>query len=141
MQTRRNLGRIIELAERHDAALYQARKQSKEKHRSPNPRKPQHNNASNNNNNANKPRSGNTNKGSPNKFRKYTKLAPQLREQLIKEGKCLYCRETGHQVANCPKAKKRLNNDWRKPSTAAMTVEDSDIEASAAAITPANWRL
>ena len=30
---------IIKLAERHDAALYQARKQSKEKHRSPNLRK------------------------------------------------------------------------------------------------------
>ena len=40
---------IIELAERHDAALYQAWKQSKEKHRSLNPRKPQHNNASNSN--------------------------------------------------------------------------------------------
>ena len=103
---------IIELAERHDAALYQAQKQSKEKHRSPNLRKLQHNNASNNNNNANKPHSGNTNKGSPNKFKKYMKLTPKLREQLIKEGKCFYCQETGHQVANCPKAKKKLNNDW-----------------------------
>ena len=67
------------------------------------------------------------------------KLTPELWEQLIKEGKCLYCQETGHQVANCLKAKKKLNNDWQKPSTAAMTVEDLD-EASAAAIMPVNWR-
>ena len=67
---------IIELAERHDAALYQARKQSKEKHRSLNPRKPQHNNASN----SNKSHPGNTNKGSPNKSKKYMKLTPKLRE-------------------------------------------------------------
>ena len=99
---------IIKLAERHDAALYQAQKQSKEKHRSPNPRKPQHNNASN----SNKSHPGNTNKGSPNKFRKYMKLTPQLQEQLIKESKYLYCQDTGHQVANCPKVKKKLNNDW-----------------------------
>ena len=100
---------IIELAERHDAALYQAQKQSKEKYKSLNLRKLQHN--SNNTSNNNKSRPGNTNKGSPNKFKKYMKLAPKLWEQLIKEGKCLYCRETGHQVANCPKTKKKLNND------------------------------
>jgi len=67
---------IIELAERHDAALYQVWKQSKEKHRSLNPRKPQHNTASN----SNKSRPGNTNKESPNKSKKYMKLTPKLRE-------------------------------------------------------------
>ena len=52
---------IIELAERHDAALYQARKQSREKHKSSTPRKshPNNNNANNNANNANKSRPGN----------------------------------------------------------------------------------
>src|SRR5436305_14843766 len=86
---------IIKLAERHDAALYQARKQSKEKHRSPNPRKPQHNNASN----SNKSHPGNTNKGSPNKSKNYTKLTPELPQQLINEAKCLYCRATRHHLA------------------------------------------
>ena len=63
-------------------------------------------------------------------------MTPELREQLIKEGKCLYCRETGHQVANCPKKKSNSDN-WRKPFTAAITVEE---EPSTAAIMPTNWR-
>ena len=32
----------------------------------------------------------------------YTKLTPELRAQLIKEGKCLYCRKHGHMALSCP---------------------------------------
>jgi hypothetical protein len=32
----------------------------------------------------------------------YTELTPELRIQLIKEGKCLYCRKHGHMALSCP---------------------------------------
>jgi Retrotransposon gag protein len=32
---------------------------------------------------------------------KFTKLTPDLREQLIHEGRCLYCRKPGHTLAEC----------------------------------------
>lgn len=35
------------------------------------------------------------------------KLTPELRQQLIKEGRCFYCRETGHVALECPKRKKK----------------------------------
>lgn len=38
-----------------------------------------------------------------------TKLTPELRQQLIREGKCLYCREQGHIAVNCPKKKNNPN--------------------------------
>ena len=34
--------------------------------------------------------------------RQFTKLTPELRQQLIREGKCLYCRKPGHIAINCP---------------------------------------
>lgn len=34
---------------------------------------------------------------------KIAKLTPELREKLRKEGKCFFCRESGHMVKNCPK--------------------------------------
>ena len=33
----------------------------------------------------------------------FTKLTPELRAQLMREGKCLYCREKGHMREQCPK--------------------------------------
>ena len=33
------------------------------------------------------------------------KLTPELRQKLIKEGRCFYCRETGHRALACPKRK------------------------------------
>ncbi len=32
----------------------------------------------------------------------FTKLTPELKQQLIKEGKCLYCRQPGHKAMECP---------------------------------------
>lgn len=34
-----------------------------------------------------------------------TKLTPELRQQLIKEGKCFYCRKPGHRALQCPEKK------------------------------------
>lgn len=34
------------------------------------------------------------------------RLTPELRQQLLKEGKCFYCREPGHVAAKCPKRPK-----------------------------------
>jgi hypothetical protein len=41
--------------------------------------------------------------------RRFEKLTPQLRAQLIREGKCLYCREPGHMAMDCPKKKMHPN--------------------------------
>lgn len=35
------------------------------------------------------------------------KLNPELKRILIQEGRCFYCRETGHTVATCPKRSKQ----------------------------------
>ena len=35
------------------------------------------------------------------------KLTPELRQKLIKEGRCFYCRETGHRALACPKRKQQ----------------------------------
>lgn len=35
------------------------------------------------------------------------RLTPALRQQLIKEGKCFYCRKKGHMALNCPERKPR----------------------------------
>ena len=40
-----------------------------------------------------------------------TRLTPALREQLRKEGKCYYCREAGHVLADCP-----LRKNTTKPN-------------------------
>ena len=36
---------------------------------------------------------------------RFPKLTPEVRQQLIKEGRCLYCRDKGHLAINCPKKK------------------------------------
>ena len=33
---------------------------------------------------------------------KFTKLTPEQREQLRREGKCFKCRQAGHMVNTCP---------------------------------------
>src|SRR2546429_8415829 len=40
-------------------------------------------------------------------FKHHPKLTPELRKQLMAEGKYLFCREKGHILPNCPK---RLQN-------------------------------
>ena len=40
---------------------------------------------------------GNAPKNSPRE-----KLTPELKEELIKQGRCFYCRNPGHLAINCP---------------------------------------
>ena len=44
----------------------------------------------------------------------FTKLTPEIREQLKQEGRCLYCREKGHVVQNCQKLKTKHPKDQRQ---------------------------
>lgn len=41
--------------------------------------------------------------------RRYNPLTPELRQQLIKEGKCFYCRQPGHTALACSTKKQRPN--------------------------------
>ena len=45
----------------------------------------------------------------------FTRLTPELRAKLMAEGKCLYCREAGHFIDNCPKRSGPGNG--RRPAT------------------------
>ena len=102
---------IVTLAERFDAAMFQAKKLStsssgsspSKSNRKSFQRSPNHHHKGNGNSN-----SSSSSSSSPRKpFTKtFTKLTPEIREKLIKEGKCLYCREPGHKVADCPKKPK-----------------------------------
>jgi hypothetical protein len=47
----------------------------------------------------------------------YKKLTPEERTRLIAEGRCLYCREQGHFVADCTVPRKPLQNQPRSPFT------------------------
>lgn len=47
-------------------------------------------------------------------FKKIEKLTPETRAQCIKEGRCLFCREPGHIVVNCPKKNKINPNGQRQ---------------------------
>ena len=40
---------------------------------------------------------------------KFKRLTPQERQRLMDEGKCLYCREAGHMLRDCPE-RNRLGN-------------------------------
>jgi hypothetical protein len=50
--------------------------------------------------------------------KRYTRLSRDEKEQRFKKGQCFYCKETGHFVNNCPKAKKgaQKGNNWKKPN-------------------------
>src|SRR5436190_10312821 len=64
--------------------------------------KPQNQHSRNNGN------SSSSSSSSPRKpFQKtFQKFTLEVHEKLIKEGKCLYCQESGHKVATCPKKPK-----------------------------------
>jgi hypothetical protein len=47
----------------------------------------------------------------------FTKLTPQERTRLIAEGRCLYCREQGHFVADCTVIKKPRTEPPKTPFT------------------------
>ena len=51
-----------------------------------------------------------------NSRKNYTQLSKEEKEQRFKKGQCFYCKETGHYVSECPKAKKNgSQGNWRKP--------------------------
>src|ERR1700716_802251 len=116
---------IVKRAERHDSALHQAKLLGgkggltfrKE------PKRASQGTSGDEGNDARGHRSGSRQAGQrPRKV--FTKLTPEVRAQLLKEGKCLYCRETGHVVAQCPKKPKTDRTSvWKRPaaSTAATT--------------------
>ena len=41
-------------------------------------------------------------------FKRHPKLTPELRKQLMAEGKYLFCLEKGHILLNCPKCPQNL---------------------------------
>src|SRR5213078_2820303 len=43
-------------------------------------------------------------------FKRHLKLMPELRKQLMAEGKCLFCHEKGHILLNCPKHPQNLKS-------------------------------
>ena len=73
------------------------------------------------------PRPGNSRQSSMPKppFKRHQKLTPELWKQLMAEGKCLFCREKGHILPNCPKRPQNLKS-------ANVT---SKLEVTSAAIT------
>ena len=40
-------------------------------------------------------------------YKQLAKLTPELRQRLIKEGKCFFCREPGHMAQQCPRRQER----------------------------------
>src|SRR3982074_2087972 len=120
---------IIALAEKHDSAMFQARRQDNNQQRKK---------SFNKNKGFQKPfQPGFQNKGkgkAPNNRpqRNYTphpKLTDELRAQLIKENKCLFCREPGHTLAQCTKRPKNPRYTDKKPA-----ITSSATEISSAAI-------
>src|SRR5947207_6940319 len=72
------------------------------------------------------PRPGNSHQSSTPKppFKHHPKLTPELRKQLIAEGKCLFCREKGHILPNCPQHPQNLKsvNVTSKPEVTSATI-------------------
>src|SRR5256886_2496392 len=119
---------IVQLAERFDAARVMAKRQNGDsslKNKKPFQKRPSYAqvltmpSAS--------PRPGNSRQPSTPKppFKRHQKLTPELRKQLMAEGKCLFCREKGHILLNCPKCPQNL-----KPVNVT-----SKLEVTSAAIT------
>src|SRR5947207_7117560 len=97
---------IIQLAERFDAARVMAKRQNVDsllKNKKPFQKRPRY--AQGLTTPSTSSRSGNPRQPSTPKppFKRHLKLTPELRKQLMAEGKCLFCREKGHILPNCPK--------------------------------------
>src|SRR5437764_15380497 len=60
-------------------------------------------------------------------FKRHLKLTPELQKQLLAEGKCLFCREKGHILPNCPKRPQNLKStnviSKSEVTSAAITVK------------------
>src|SRR5438552_8086374 len=72
------------------------------------------------------PRPGNSRQSSTPKppFKRHQKLTPELQKQFMAEGKCLFCREKGHILPNCPKRPQNLKsaNVTSRPEVTSATI-------------------
>ena len=67
-----------------------------------------------------------------------TKLTPELREQLQKEGKCFYCRKTGHMAYNCPEKGKRQGQPTKACAAETGDNSQSTTDGTKPTTTPTN---
>jgi len=118
---------IIQTAERFDAAQYQARRQQSNNSQSNHSRKPF---KRKNQENTSRPP---TPRNSQKKASTFSKLTPEIRSQLLKEGKCLYCREKGHILTNCPKRPKKAFQPTTLPIISSAAIS-TDLSVSSAAL-------
>ncbi|EFN59617.1 hypothetical protein CHLNCDRAFT_133051 [Chlorella variabilis] len=104
----------VEMAERFDALMYDRYRQSKPFGQTPGPQPMElgavmhnrHNPASGNRWDRQQPSSFSPgNRRQPDR----PKLTPELRQQLLREGKCFYCRKTGHMALQCPERRQQGN--------------------------------
>ncbi|EFN54469.1 hypothetical protein CHLNCDRAFT_52911 [Chlorella variabilis] len=102
------------MAERFDALMYDRYRQSKPFGQTPGPQPMElgavmhnrHNPASGNRWDRQQPSSFSPgNRRQPDR----PKLTPELRQQLLREGKCFYCRKTGHMALQCPERRQQGN--------------------------------
>src|SRR5436305_2580256 len=120
---------IVQLAERFDAARVMAKRQngdSLSKNKKPFQKRPSY--AQVLITPSTSSRSGNPRQPSTPKppFKRHPKLTPELRKQLMAEGKCLFCHEKGHILPNCPKRTQNPKSATATPkpevTSAAITV-------------------
>src|SRR5436190_15346668 len=119
---------IVQLAERFDAARVMAKRQNGDsflKNKKPFQKRPSY--AQVLTTPSASPRPGNFHQSFTPKppFKRHQKLTPELRKQLMAEGKCLFCREKGHILPNCPK----------RPQNSKSANVTSKLEVTSAAIT------
>ena len=104
---------IVQLAERFDAARVMAKRQngdSSSKNKKPFQKRPSYAQVLTMPSTFSRP--GNPRQPSTPKppFKCHQKLTPELRKQLMAEGKCLFCREKGHILSNCHKRPQNLKS-------------------------------
>src|SRR6266480_5888303 len=104
---------IVQLAERFDAARVMAKRQngdSSSKNKKPFQKRPSYAQVLTTPSTSSKP--GNPHQPSTLKppFKHHPKLTPELRKQLMAEGKCLFCHEKGHILLNCLKQPQNLKS-------------------------------